>query len=119
MEYTDAIFSKVFPLVASLVLATLPILLEAFRRYLKEKHNFEVSQYTFSRYQELAVDGMQWAEEQARKAGKAKEKLPDGPKKLAMALDYVVEGAKLAGLPVWAEDQIKNTIESALNYERQ
>lgn len=94
------------------------MLLEAFRRYLKVKHNFEVDQKIVDRYKEFAIDGIHWTEEQCAQKKKAGEELPNSVKKLDMTLGYTVEAAKLAGLPAWAEGQLRKIIESCLNVDR-
>ena len=119
MEYFDVVLKHLFPLVGSIVLASLPFLIEAFRRYLKEKHNFEVSQTVIDRYKEFVYDGIYWMEEQASKKKKAGEDPTPSVEKLSGTLGFVVDAAKTAGLPAWSEGQLKKLIESALNSERQ
>jgi len=116
--FLNVLVENLFPVIASLVLATLPVLLEAFRRYLKAKYNFEVSQAVIDRYGEFVFDGIHWMEEQTRKKEKAGEAPTPSAEKLDGTLAFVVSAAKAAGLPAWGEEEIKKLIESVLNQTR-
>lgn len=92
--------------------ACIPILV----RYMVKKYRLDISSAQAQELDALLMKGAYYAEERAAAAVKAGMSKPSGNQKLDMAVMFVVEGMKAAGLPDKGTVELVKLVESRLGY---
>lgn len=96
--------------------ATLTACIPVLTRYMIKKYQLDISNAQAQELDALLVKGAHYAEERAAVAVKTGLPKIASNQKLDMAVSFVVDGMKAAGLPEKGEDALKKLVEARLGY---
>ena len=121
-EYAESASVEIFtPIIHWLFVIAIPVVLALFGAllaYIKKKHGWEMWKEMKEMLDGLIVQGISYADEQAKKALKKAAKPLPPEDKLKTAVDFVATQVEDLGLPQKAGDALAKLIEAKLNEER-
>jgi hypothetical protein len=119
MDYFKVIVENVLPIIVTILAPILVVLAKRLIVYLERKWDFTISDINEAKLIELIEGAIDFAEEKALQAAKTDpEKLPDGAKKLEMALEFAASQVERMGWDEWASEELAKLIESKLYGKR-
>jgi hypothetical protein len=118
MSWLQVFAEFVLPIAATLLLAVLVPVAHKLGALLAGKATVETQIRIEQMMEQLVIQGIHYAEEQARNALRAGGDRVGGAQKLELALRYVSERLKEADIVGIAANRLRDLIESKLHYER-
>lgn len=109
-SWQEQALMMVLTTLSAIATGAVPVLL----LWLRKKLKLDVDAKTQERLSQLAISGIQWAEEQAGKCLKDKLPRPTSKGKLDSAMGFVVGEMQRLKLPQMAADEVQKLIESNL-----
>lgn len=114
-SWQEQALMMVLTTLSAIATGAVPVLL----LWLRKKLKLDVDAKTQERLSQLAISGIQWAEEQAGKCLKDKLPRPSSKGKLDSAMGFVVGEMQRLKLPQMAADEVQKLIESHLPVVRE
>lgn len=117
MDWTETLrllAEQLLPVVGVILAGVLSALGGLLVFYLQKWAGVKITQAQVDMLDDIIVDGIEYAEEQARKALKAKDPSPGSDSKLETAIAFIVTEARRKGLPEMARDTLVKVIESRI-----
>lgn len=113
-EFARQCAEELLPVAVTILVGVLSTLGTVAVYYIKKWWGIRIAASQQDEIRLLAIEAINYVEEQARKALIAKDATPDSDTKAEMAVKYIVNQAKSQGLPELARDRLVELIESTL-----
>jgi hypothetical protein len=118
MDYLKVVGENLLPVVFTILTPILLLLVKRLVSYLEKKWDFQITQSQEYDLMDLISRAIAYAEEKAMAALKTGDDIPDGAKKLEIALEFAMSEIKRMKLDEMAKEKLTQLIESVLNKKR-
>jgi len=117
-EFGTAVGTQLAPIISMLLVAVVTALISVGIAHLKKWTGINVTDKQRDMLTTMAAESVTYAEEQALKALKKADPTPDSDTKMELAVEYVVDQMRAAGIPEMAKGELVKVIESNLMFQR-